>query len=50
METAMTSTYIWMGIFLVASVLFWGTSVWAVYRGFLDIMDIVSQEKNKNKV
>jgi hypothetical protein len=47
METAMIPTYIWMGIFLVAAVLFWGTAVWAVYRGFIDILDIITTEKGK---
>ncbi|MFA6471031.1 MAG: hypothetical protein WCU00_03235 [Candidatus Latescibacterota bacterium] len=47
METVMTPTYIWIGIFIVSGVLFWGTAVWAIYRGFIDIMDIVTQEKEK---
>jgi hypothetical protein len=47
METIMTSTYIWMGIFLIAAVMFWGTAFWAIIRGFIDIMDIIASEKGK---
>ena len=47
METVMTPTYIWMGIFLVAAAMFWGTALWAVYRGFIDILDIITTEKGK---
>ena len=47
MEISMTSTYIWICIFLVASVMFWGTAFWAIVRGFIDIMDIVKTEKGK---
>lgn len=47
METALTSTYIWVTIFIVSGALFWGTAVWAIYRGFIDIMDIIAQEKVK---
>ena len=47
METVMTPTYIWMGIFLVAAVMFWGTALWAVYRGFIDILDIITTERKK---
>ncbi len=49
MEADITSTYIWFGIFSLSGLLFWGTAVWALYRGFIDILDIVSQEKEKKK-
>jgi hypothetical protein len=47
METVMTPTYIWMGIFIIAAAMFWGTALWAVVRGFIDILDIVASEKGK---
>ena len=47
METVMTPTYIWIGIFFISGALFWGTAVWAIYRGFIDIKDIITQEREK---
>ena len=43
----MTGTYIWMGIFLVASALFWGTAIWAIVRGGKDAFEIISLEKKR---
>jgi hypothetical protein len=46
-STHMTGAYIWMGIFLVASALFWGTAIWAIVRGGKDAFEIISMEKKR---
>jgi hypothetical protein len=48
-SSGMTGAYIWMGIFLVASALFWGTAFWAIVRGGKDAFDIIITEK-KSKI
>lgn len=45
----MTPTYIWMGLFLIACVLFWGVALWAVIRGGVDVLDIIRSETAKEK-
>jgi hypothetical protein len=45
----MTPTYFWMGIFLVAGVLFWGVAFWAIVRGGKDVLDIIHSETAKEK-
>lgn len=46
MESAdMTGAYIWMGIFLVVSGLFWVTAEWVIVRGGKDVLDIITKEK-----
>ena len=43
----MTGAYIWMGIFLNACALFWGTALWAIVRGGKDVLDIIFPKKAK---
>jgi hypothetical protein len=38
-----------MGIFLVASALFWGTAFWAIVRGGRDMIEIIIKQK-KSKI
>ena len=43
--THMTGTYVWMGIFFVAAGFFWGTALWAIFRGGKDVLEIIFVEK-----
>lgn len=44
---ALMSTYIWIGIFSVAAVAFFGIAVWVIVRGGKDVIEILTNSGDK---
>jgi hypothetical protein len=44
----MVSTYLWLGIFFVSGVVFFGIALWVIFRGGKDVIEILT-EGNKKK-
>ena len=44
---ALMSTYIWIGIFGVAAVAFFGIACWVIVRGGKDVIEILTDSGDK---
>jgi len=44
---AVLYTYIWLGIYGVAAVVFFGIALWVIVRGGKDVLEILSTEKKE---
>ncbi|MBT4483294.1 MAG: hypothetical protein HOC71_06415 [Candidatus Latescibacteria bacterium] len=45
--SALISTYIWLGIFIVFAVVFFSIASWVIVRGGKDVWEILTIAKNK---
>jgi hypothetical protein len=43
----MVSTYIWLGIFFFSGVVFFSIALWVIFRGGKDVMEILTEIKDK---
>ena len=44
---ALVSTYIWLVIFGISAVIFFGIAIWVIYRGGKDVWEILTSEKKE---
>jgi len=44
---ALLSTYIWLVIFGVASLFFFGIAIWVIIRGGKDVLEIITMSKKE---
>ncbi|MFC1528757.1 hypothetical protein ACFL5B_02490 [Candidatus Latescibacterota bacterium] len=43
--SALLSTYIWLGIFVVFAVIFFSIALWVIFRGGKDVWEILTSAK-----
>ncbi len=47
-ESALNATWIWMAIYAVGASAFFVIAIWGIYRGGLDVLELLKNEKNGN--